>query len=67
MESSKHGMSKSDFLDDGQMSNSTGQNIPEGSDAKEQFYKVKNVFDILIAEASYLIDETVFAPATGKP
>lgn len=47
MESSKHGMSKSEFAqDDGQMSNATGE--MENADLQENFYKVKNVFDILI-------------------
>jgi len=32
MDSSKHGMSKSEFVDDGQMSNSTGRG--ENSDIK---------------------------------
>lgn len=49
MDSSKHGaagMSKSEFVDDGQMSNSTGRG--ENQDIKDNFYKVKNVFEILI-------------------
>jgi len=63
MDSSKHGMSKSDFVDDGQMSHAkshaTGQ-AEEASDIKENFFKVKNVFEILIAEAPYLIDDKAF-------
>jgi len=58
MDSSKHGMSKSELVDDGQMSNSTARN--ENQDIKENFYKVKNVFEILIAEASYLIDDKAY-------
>jgi hypothetical protein len=64
MDSSKHGMSKSEFVDDGQMSNSTGKG--ENADIKENFYKVKNVFEILIAEASYLIDEKAYQMCEGK-
>lgn len=64
MDSSKHGMSKSEFVDDGQMSNSTGKG--ENVDIKENFFKVKNVFEILIAEASYLIDEKAFQMCEGK-
>jgi len=29
----------------------------DNADLQENFFKVKNVFDILIEEASYLIDE----------
>jgi hypothetical protein len=57
MDSSKHGVSKSEFVDDGQMSNSTGR---ENQDIRENFYKVKNVFEILVREASFLIDEKAF-------
>ena len=64
MDSSKHGMSKSDFVDDGQMSHAksqaTGQGAEEPSDIKDNFYKVRNVFAILIEEASYLIDDKAF-------
>ena len=58
MDSSKHGMSKSEIVDDGQMSNSTGRG--ENQDIKDNFFKVKNVFEILISEASYLIDDKAF-------
>jgi hypothetical protein len=57
MDSSKHGMSKSEFVDDGQMSNSTGRGGGENQDIKDNFHKVKNVFEILINEAPFLIDE----------
>jgi len=60
MDSSKHGMSKSELVDDGQMSNSTAHGVGENQDIKDNFFKVKNVFDILIAEASYLIDDKAF-------
>ena len=58
-------MSKSDFVDDGQMSHATGQG--EASDIRDNFYKVKNVFEILIEEASYLIDEKAYILSEGKP
>lgn len=64
MDSSKHGMSKSEFVDDGQMSNSTAKN--ENADLKDNFYKVKNVFEILINEAPYLIDEKAYILSEGK-
>lgn len=68
MDSSKHGMSKSDFVDDGQMSHAkshaTGQE--EASDIKDNFFKVKNVFQILMEEAPYLIDDKAFQMIEGK-
>jgi len=41
------------------MSNATGRE-GENTDIKENFYKVKNVFDILISEASYLVDDKAY-------
>lgn len=64
MDSSKHGMSKSEFVDDGQMSNSTAKG--ENADLKDNFYRVKNVFEILINEAPYLIDEKAIIMSEGK-
>lgn len=64
MDSSKHGMSKSEFVDDGQMSNSTAKG--ENADLKDNFYRVKNVFEILINEAPYLIDEKAYTMSEGK-
>jgi len=64
MESSKHGMSKSELVDDGQMSNSTG--AAGENNIKDNFHKVKCVFEILIAEASYLIDDKAFIQCEGK-
>jgi dynein regulatry complex protein 1 len=46
------------------MSNSTHAN--ENADIKENFYKVKNVFTILIEEASYLIDDKAYQMCEGK-
>ena len=57
-------MSKSEFVDDGQMSNETGG--AENQDIKDNFYKVKNVFDILIEEATYLIDDKAMLMCEGK-
>jgi len=48
------------------MSASTAHNAGENQDIKENFYKVKNVFDILISEASYLIDDKAYQMAEGK-
>jgi hypothetical protein len=64
MDSSKHGMSKSEFVDDGQMSNSTGRD--ENTDLKDNFHRVKNVFEILIGEAPYLIEEKAIVMSEGK-
>lgn len=47
------------------MSNATGE--MENADLQENFFKVKNVFDILIQEASYLIDEKSLKLAQTKP
>ena len=66
MDSSKHGMSKSEFVDDGQMSNSTGRGGGENQDIKDNFHKVKNVFEILINEAPFLIDEKAQIMSEGK-
>lgn len=59
-------MSKSEFQDDGNMSNDTGRNQEDESGIKENFQKVKAVFDILIAEASFLIDDKAYAMCEGK-
>jgi hypothetical protein len=39
-------------------SHATGQEEP--SDIKDNFFKVKNVFQILMDEAPYLIDDKAF-------
>lgn len=59
-------MSKSEFQDDGNMSNDTGRNPEDESGIKENFQKVKAVFDILISEASFLIDDKAYAMCEGK-
>lgn len=63
MDSSKHGMSKSELKDDDNNSQSTGR---ENADIKENFYKVKNVFETLIKEANYLIDDKALQHCEGK-
>ena len=51
MDSSKHGMSKSEFVDD--QSVATGQNY----DYKVSIEKIKQVFKLLIDETPFLIDD----------
>jgi hypothetical protein len=48
------------------MSNETGRNQEDESGIKENFQKVKAVFDILISEASFLIDDKAYAMCEGK-
>jgi hypothetical protein len=65
MDSSKHGVSKSDIQEDGQMSQSTAH---EGNASlKENFFKVSNVFEILIREAPFLIDDKVWLEVAELP
>lgn len=65
MDSSKHGVSKSEIQEDGQMSQSTAN---EGNASlKENFYKVSNVFEILITEAPFLIDDKVWLEVAELP
>jgi hypothetical protein len=45
-------------------SHATGQEEP--SDIKDNFFKVKNVFQILMDEAPYLIDDKAFQMIEGK-
>lgn len=63
MDSSKHGMSKSELVDDGNQSHSTAK---EHQDLKENFHKVKNVFEILIEEADFLVDDKSLQLCEGK-
>lgn len=51
MDSSKHAMSKSEFVDD--QSVATGGNL----DYKVSITKIKNVFKLLINETPFLIDD----------
>lgn len=48
------------------MSNGTGRQEEDNGGVKESFYKVKAVFDILISEASFLIDDKAYAMCEGK-
>jgi dynein regulatory complex protein 1 len=75
MDSSKHGMSKSEF--EGDQSVVTGtQGGPGGantSNIQQQAYdykvsiaKIKNVFKLLIGECPFLIDDKAFAESEGK-
>jgi hypothetical protein len=64
MDSSKHGMSRSDMKEDGNMSQSTAKDqemdkagSQENADLRDNFFRVRNVFEILITEAPYLIDD----------
>lgn len=50
MESSKHGMSKSEIVDDQSMGNGNFE-------YKVSIMKIKNVFTLLISETPFLIDD----------
>lgn len=54
MDSSKHGMSKSEFVDD--QSIATGQNY----DYKVSITKIRNVFQLLMQETPFLIDDKAY-------
>jgi dynein regulatry complex protein 1 len=54
MDSSKHGMSKSEFVDD--QSVATGQQY----DYKVSINKIKNVFNLLISECPFLVDDKAY-------
>mmetsp|Transcript_24626 Transcript_24626/g.24225 ORF Transcript_24626/g.24225 Transcript_24626/m.24225 type:complete len:104 (+) Transcript_24626:1222-1533(+) len=60
MDSSKHGMSKSEFIDD--QSVATGQNY----DYKISITKIKNVFKILLNETPFLVDDKALVECQGK-
>lgn len=62
-DSSKHDMSGSKMMDEG-ASQSTAHK--DNDNLKANFYRVKNTFDILIREASYLIDDKSVLAAEGK-
>lgn len=61
MDSSKHGMSKSEFIDD--QSVATGQGA---YDYKLSIEKIKNVFNLLIEETPFLIDDKAMQESSGK-
>lgn len=60
MDSSKHGMSKSEFVDD--QSVVTGQQY----EYKVSISRIKNVFNYLIAECPFLIDDKAMNESMGK-
>jgi hypothetical protein len=59
MDSSKHGMSKSEFVDD--QSVATGQ-----YDYRVSINMIKNVFKLLINETPFLIDDKAYQESEGK-
>ena len=60
MDSSKHGMSKSEFVDD--QSVVTGQQY----DYKVSIQRIKNVFNLLMLECPFLIDDKALAESQNK-
>jgi dynein regulatry complex protein 1 len=71
MDSSKHGMSKSEFEGDQSVVTGTqGGNqsgIQAAYDYKVSIAKIKNVFKLLISECPFLIDDKAYAESEGKP
>lgn len=72
MDSSKHGMSKSEF--EGDQSVITGTQGANQSNAQQPTYdykvsinKIKNVFKLLITECPFLIDDKAFSESYDKP
>jgi hypothetical protein len=61
MDSSKHGLSKSEFVDD--------QSVATGAqyDYKVSITKIKNVFNLLIQECPFLIDDKAMIESQGRP
>ena len=60
MDSSKHGMSKSEFVDD--QSVATGQQY----DYKVSINKIKSVFKMLIEECPFLVDDKAYQESSNK-
>ena len=72
MDSSKHGMSKSEFEGDQSVITGTqgGANMSGAQqqyDYKVSIAKIKNVFKLLITECPFLIDDNAFAESYDKP
>ena len=72
MDSSKHGMSKSEFEGDqsvvtGTQGGANTSNIQQAYDYKVSIAKIKNVFKLLINECPFLIDDKAYAESEGKP
>ncbi len=61
MDSSKHGLSKSEFVDD--QSVATGQQY----EYKVSIARIKNVFNILTEECPFLIDDKAYQESMSKP
>lgn len=68
MDSSKHGDSKSGLQGDDRQDNKSEATAGDmdNADLAENFHRVKCVFDILIEEASYLIDEKAHKMCEGR-
>ncbi len=74
MDSSKHGMSKSEFEGDqsvvtGTMGggNLSAINNQQAYEYKVSIAKIKNVFKLLINECPFLIDDKAYSESEGKP
>ena len=71
MDSSKHGMSKSEFEGDqsvitGTQNNQNASNVNQTYEYKVSIARIKNVFKILINECPFLIDDKAFAESANK-
>lgn len=71
MDSSKHGMSKSEFEGDqsvvtGTMGGNNTSAIQGGYEYKVSIAKIKNVFKLLITECPFLIDDKAVTESEGK-
>lgn len=66
MDSSKHGESGMNGDGGDNKSEATAGDM-DNADLAENFHRVKNVFDILIEEAGYLIDDKAYKMCEGRP
>ena len=71
MDSSKHGMSKSEFEGDqsvitGTQNNPNASNVNQTYEYKVSITRIKNVFKILINECPFLIDDKAYAESANK-
>lgn len=57
VDSSKHGVSKSEFVDDQSMMTGGQQHTHKGEESRISIERIKNVFRLLILEAQFLIDD----------
>ncbi len=74
MDSSKHGMSKSEFEGDQSVITGTQNNPNVSSGAANQtlelkvsITRIKNVFRLLISECPFLIDDKAYSESADKP